>query len=185
MLQEKTYKAGLNKVIECHLVIAGLQELKYNTRGKMDSAIMNNLKQMSIHAGQKRFSQGEIYMPQNLLALCQYEFMLKKMLEYVKSEEIEKGMKIAIRKIQEVRHYYECPAFKEKDEIMIVEVPCDGDNVRAIEPEDLEKWQGEFNRILPIRPEDRQDKFSKNLGGFLNYNGDEKEVVEFVMGKGD
>ncbi len=108
---------------------------------------------------------------------------MNKMLPYVKSDELEMGMEIAIGKIRFVRSYYGCPPFKRKDEVMIIEVPSKGDNVKAIDPEKLETWQGDFLRMLPIRPEDQFREHPKGLGGFLNYNGDEREAVEFVTKK--
>jgi len=181
-IKNKDYKAHLNEIIECHLVLAGLQELKYNTNGKYDRAIMKNLAQISMHAGQKRFSQGEIYMKSNLLALCQYEFMLRKMLPLAKSNELIRAMNITIEKIVNVRGIWGVPQFKEKDEVLVVEVPVGQDKVRAISFHKLEDWQGEFGRMLPIRPEDMDKVLPTRLGGFLNYNGDESETVKFVMG---
>lgn len=182
MISEKTYRCELDKIFECHLVLAGLQELKYNANEKIDKAIMNNLKQLSMHAGQKRLGMGEFYQPSNLLALCQYEFMIKKSLNYVQNFEIKKAMEIAIKKIVEVRTLFACPPFKEKDEIMIVET-IRGDKVKAIDPEKLERFKGEFNRLLPIAPEEQFREHDKGFGGFLNYNGDVKETVEYVLKK--
>jgi len=175
------YESGLEQVFEVHLVLAGLQELKYNGNGRMDTAILNNLKQISIHAGEKRFSCAEVYTPMNLLALCQYEFMLRKMLPHAKSNEIIRCMKIAIRKIEEVRKFFGCPPFTEKDEVLIVEVPADEENYRALPVEEFADWKGEFHRLLPIEPRMLFFKTRKNMGGFLNYNGEEKPAVEFVM----
>jgi len=176
------YADGLDKIFKVHLILAGLQELRYNLfGGKFDQAVFNNLKQISTHAGEKRFSLGEIYDPMNLLALCQYEFMLRKSLGFVISNELKISIRIAINAIEEVRDFYGCPPFIEKDEVMIVEVSSDKDHLKAIEAEHLEHYKGEFFRLLPIRPEDLYKTFEKDLGGFLNYNGNEKPTVEFVV----
>ncbi len=147
MITEKEYKDHLDEIVECHLVLGGLQELKYNhtSDSKIERAIVNNLCQLSQHAGEKRLGMGQVYHLGNILALCQYEFMLKKMLPYIISENevsalLKLGMTVAIDKIKEVRDIWGVPAFKEKDEIMIVEVYI-GEEIKAIEPEKLKKYQ--------------------------------------------
>jgi hypothetical protein len=177
-----TYASGLDKVFKCHLILAGLQELRYNVFGrKVEKAVFNNLKQISTHAGEKRFSLGEVFDPMNLLALCQYEFMLRKSLPYVTTPEISKAMGIAIEAIEDVRHYFGCPRFETKDEVVIVEVDGEEGFLKAILPEKLEMFREQSYRLLPISPEDLYKLMAKDQGGFLNYNGEEQPTVDFVI----
>jgi len=93
------------------------------------------------------------------------------------------AMDECVNQIAKTREIFNCPPFKSKDEVVIVEAIV-GDNFKAIPPEKLDSWEGEFNRLLPINPDMQFSEFPKGMGGFLNYNGDEKETVEFVIGKG-
>lgn len=178
-MKQEDYDDGIDSVIETHFVLAGMENIfKYEAHSKIEKAIYNNLKMISVHAGEKRIGLGEFQGRSNLLALCQYEFMLKKCMTFVESPIMKMLLEKVINKIKSTRELYGCPSFKEKDEIVMVEVK-QGKYLKLIRPEELKRWGGEFRRLLPVLPDLEFRKIEDNC--FLNYNGNEREAVNFVM----
>ena len=184
MITNEEYLKHIDKIIDCHLCLSGLGGLKYNLSskgGKLERAAMNNIIQISQHAGEKRFSMGEIFDRSNLLALCQYEFMMKKMLPFIHEDILKTAVTIAITKIERVRELFGCPCFKnDENTVVVVEVISEGKLIPIL-PEELAVWTGKFKRLLPINREQLKAINNENEQ-LLNWNGDESETVVYILG---
>lgn len=170
-----------DEVVKTHMLLSGLINIKNTISGcdKFDEAIAKNLKQIGLHAGEKRFWMGEIYMPMDLLAICQYEYMLKQTREYATDKLITMVMDLCLKQIEKLRGLFKLESFEQDNlTVVIVEGKRPDGTLVALTIEEFTKWKGKFERMLPTN---KDWIFHKpNCEQFLNWNGNEEKAIRGV-----
>lgn len=176
------------KVIDTLIGISALNNLDrlfwLTPTTNSDKAIIENLKDMGMHAGEKRIGMGEYRLPSSFMALLQYDFMLTIMKEQTITTEIQLAINYGLRVLKNFKDFFDMPSFEREDDILVVEVyEKNNDNgyvedFKKINNIDVSKY--DIRRCLPNSPNSIGTKITKQMG-FINTCGNVSKSSKRLM----
>ncbi len=147
-----------------------------------EKSILENLKTMGMHAGEKRIGMGEFMLPSSFMAILQYEFMLKFLDEQKLSQSLTMAIDYGLRVIKRFRDYFDIPSFVREDDVLIVEVfEKEGEGGYVEDFEKIESIDEKYfvRRCMPSKPNSIGLKITKGMG-FMNTTGDTSKASKRI-----
>lgn len=147
-----------------------------------EKSILENLKGIGMHSGEKRIGMGEFRLPSSFMALLQYEFMLKFLDEQEVSQSLKMAIEYGLRIIKRFRDYFDIPSFEREDDVLIVEVlEKEGEEGYVEDFEKIESIDDKYfvKRCMPSKPSSIGMKIQK-WSGFMNTVGNTSKASKRI-----
>ena len=186
-LPDKIGQDGMKLVNETLLSLAGLLVLETHfCATPSQKAIKENLHNIGVHSGMKRFLSEERFMPSTFMAILQYEMMMELQKKFIQDPLLKIVNQYGLQVIRTFRKFFVLPSFEVEDEIIGVEVypkgsegEDEGEIMRIEDIDKLEREKYEFKRALPVRPQAIGVKIKRWMG-FVNSCGDLSKASERI-----
>jgi hypothetical protein len=175
---DKLNEEDKNMVIDTLISLSSLSNCErlfwIHTEKNSEKSIVENLKFIGIHAGEKRMGMGEFMLPSSFYAILQYEFMLDFLKELKLQPPIKTAVDYGLRIVERFRNHFNLSKFEREDDVLIIEVfEKEGENGYVDDFNNADYIGEKFfvRRCMPSKPSSIGLKITKSFG-FINTTGD-------------